>query len=416
VGTALIQAHASNPDRLLEELTSLSRAVVRSERVRRSELYHRVSAAVRVARVGADGETSERVGTEDGTAVRLQLTDETGCRFAASTGSGRESVEQSVRRALDSPGRIVPRAGIRGRIDEPRLDRDPVTALPSPAELLRRLDDGLAIFRDSRRPGEATEPDEAWVEVASTVETWAVDGVPVASRTRQRGWALLRPAPTAGASLTPRPLMIAARSWDRLAFDRWPEARSRAVTPDEVGQASSNRRVPLLFDPETSASLALALVRSLHTGPGPIRSRVGPGWCVWNAPDARDALFGGIFDDSGVGTARSALADGERLVGRIDGAGHLRRPSFRDPPRPLPSHLLIDPPERTEAPDALRVEAISLHPLPTGEWVLDLGGAFLTTTPEELARGCVAGVGPVRSTHRGVETPALLFEGLEVRT
>jgi hypothetical protein len=69
-----------------------------------------------------------------------------------------------------------------------------------------------------------------------------------------------------------------------------------------------------------------------------------------------------------------------------------------------------------EASDVLRVEAISLHPLPTGEWVLDLGGAFVTTTPEELSRGCMAGVGPVRSSHRGVETPALLFEGLEVRT
>jgi hypothetical protein len=137
---------------------------------------------------------------------------------------------------------------------------------------------------------------------------------------------------------------------------------------------------------------------------------------VWNAPDAPDALFGGNFDDSGVGTQRIALADGERLVGRIDGAGHLRRPSFRDAPRPLPSHLLIDPPFRDEAPDAMRVETFSLHPLPTGEWILDIGGRFVTTTPEELSRCCVAGLGPAQSSQKGVETPALLFEGLEVRT
>jgi hypothetical protein len=361
----------------------------------------------------------ERVGIEDGTAVRLQLTDETGCRFAAATGCGRASVELSVRRALDSPGRIVPRAGIRGRIDEPLLDRDPVADLPSSAEVRRRLEDGLEIFRESRRPGEATEPDEAWIEVARTVETWAIDGVAVASRSRQRGWAMLRPAPTAGRSGASRPALIAARSWDRLALDRWAEARGRSVMPDDVTPAGPNGRIPLLFDPETSASLALAVVRTLHTGPGVTGTRVGPGWRVWNAPDAPDALFGGDFDDSGVGTERIVLAEGERLVGRIDGAGHLRRASFRDPPRPLPSHLLFDPPVRAEAlepPEAMRVETMSLHPLPTGEWILDLGGAYVTTTPEELSRCCAAGVGPALSSYRGVVTPALLFEGLEVRT
>lgn len=416
MSTAVNGADASNPDRLLERLTAMSRDVVRTERIRRNELYHRVSAAVRVARNGSDGETSERLGTEDGLAVRLLLTDETGCRFAAATGSGRTSLDQSIRRALDSPGRIVPRAGIRGRIDQPLFDRDPIADLPSAAELRRRLDDGLAHYRESRRPGEATEPDEAWIEVASTIESWAVDGMPVASRIRQRGWAMLRPGPAAGASRSHRPLLIAARSWDRLALDRWTEMRGLTVAPDDQASATVNQRIPLLFDPEASASLALALVRTLHTGPGPSGSRVGPGWRVWNAPDAPDALFGGNFDDSGVSTERTVLADGERMIGRIDGAGHLRRPSFRDPPRPLPSHLLIDPPSRDAAGDAMRVETLSLHPLPSGEWILDLGRGFVTTTPEELSRCCVAGLGPARSSQKGVETPALLFEGLEVRS
>lgn len=413
--TASNRTDPSNPERILERLAAFSRDGVPDERVERSELYHRMAEAVRVARTGPEAETSERVGSEEGMAIRLWLAGETGYRFAATTGSGRAQVDQLVRRALDAPGPVSTTAETRPPTDRPLLDHDEVPPLPSPGELTSRLEDGLAIFRDSRRTGEATEPDQAWVEVASTVETWAADGRPVASRTRRRGWALLRPAPPTGASDSPRPSLVASRSWERLALDRWSEARGRSVTAEEVSPAATNRRIPLLFDTEASATLVLALVRSVHTGAGATGSGVGPGWRVLNAPDATNALFGGSFDDAGVGTARTVLADGRRLVGRIDGDGQLRRPSFRDLPRPLPSHLIVDPPERVEAPDALRVGAISIDPLPTGEWVLDLGGAFVTTAPEEMLRCCVAGVGAERSSHRGVVTPALLFEGLDVR-
>jgi len=407
---------ASNPDRCLERLASLSRVGVRAGRVLRSELYHRVSAAVRVARGGPEVEASERVGIEEGTALRLWLVGENGYRFAATTGSGRANVDQLVRRAHDGPGPIAAREEARPPTGPPRLDHDEASGLPSVEELTGRLEDGLAIFRNSRRAGEVTEPDQAWIEAASTVETWAVDGVPLASRTRRRGWALLRPAPSDGSSGSPRPALIASRSWDQLALDRWSEARGRTARPGEATPGAANSRISLIFDPETSATLALALVRSVHTGPGPTGLQAGPGWRVWNCPNARNAIFGGNFDDAAVGTAKAVLADGRRLVGRIDGDGHLRRPSFRDLPRPLPSHLIVDPPDRVEAPEALRVEAISIHPLPTGQWVLDLGGAYVTTTPAEILNCCIAGVGEDRSSHRGVVTPALLFEGLEVRT
>jgi hypothetical protein len=210
-------------------------------------------------------------------------------------------------------------------------------------------------------------------------------------------------------------MLIAGRSWDQLDFGRWSEIRGGAVKPDSVASNAVDRRNSFVLDAETSAALVLALVRSVHTGHGPTGSPVGPGWRVWDAPDATDAVFGGKFDDSGFRAARKALADGRRRVGRIDGDGHSRRPSFRDLPRDLPSHLIVDPPDRVETPEALRVDALSIHPLPDGRWVLDLGGLFVTTHPDEMLNCCVAGVGANRSSYRGVETPALLFEGLEIR-
>ena len=413
--TTFNPSDTSSPERLLERVASLSRDGVRDERVVRTEVYHRVSSSVRVGRDGPEGTSSERVGTEEGTAIRLWLAGESGYRFAASTGSGRAKVDGLFRRALDAPGPIVVQAGARPTAGRPMLDHDQGPGLPSAEALTGRLEDGLAIFRQSRRPGEATEPDQAWVEVAATVESWAADGMPLASRSRRRGWALLRPAPSPGISDPPRPNLIAGRSWDQIDFGRWSAVRGGTVRPEAVATDAVERRIPVIFDAEASAALTLALVRSVHTGPGPTGSQVGPGWRVWDAPDATNAIFGGNFDDSAVRAARTTLADAGQLVGRIDGDGHSRRPSFRDIPRYLPSHLIVDPPHRVDAPEALRVEALSIHPLPTGQWVLDLGGTFVTTTPEEMLNCCIAGVGADRSSYRGVETPSLLFEGLDIR-
>ncbi len=60
------------------------------------------------------------------------------------------------------------------------------------------------------------------------------------------------------------------------------------------------------------------------------------------------------------------------------------------------------------------MKRVSIHPLPTGEWILDLEGPFITVTPEQLLRCCTAGVGPAHSSYRGVTTPGLLFDGLTV--
>ena len=74
--------------------------------------------------------------------------------------------------------------------------------------------------------------------------------------------------------------------------------------------------------------------------------------------------------------------------------------------------------------------ALSVHPVEPRRWILRVEGAlldqgrpgavlrpsFVSISPEELARRCVATVGPTRLSHLGVETPALVFDNLSLRT
>ena len=50
----------------------------------------------------------------------------------------------------------------------------------------------------------------------------------------------------------------------------------------------------------------------------------------------------------------------------------------------------------------------ALARLPDGS----LGRAFITVDPRQLARRCVGAVGPSRSFHNGVRSPALVFDSL----
>jgi hypothetical protein len=150
---------------------------------------------------------------------------------------------------------------------------------------------------------------------------------------------------------------------------------------------------------------------------------------VADEPLAPDALFGGSFDDAGFPTRRRVLADGARGIGTVDGPGCLRRPSYRDPPRAQPFHPVLEDGPEDPGGDGLLVSELAVHPLPDGRWILEcdgilrrgaewgpaVRGGLISTNPALLARCCVARVGPARSSHRGVRTPALLFEGLQVR-
>jgi hypothetical protein len=176
--------------------------------------------------------------------------------------------------------------------------------------------------------------------------------------------------------------------------------------------------------------LVLALVKALHIHEPERGFPVGPAWRVVDDPGHTMALFGGSFDDAGFATGRTPLADGQRAVGRIAGKGHFRRPSFRDRPIPMPSHLTVlaegngPPPTR-----GVLVTALTLHPLQPDHWMLEIDGAHLedgrpgpvlrsaivAVSPMELVRRCAAAVGPARLSHLGVETPALVFDNLTLR-
>jgi hypothetical protein len=170
-----------------------------------------------------------------------------------------------------------------------------------------------------------------------------------------------------------------------------------------------------MFTPECAATLVSALVRYFHADESSLGRPAGPGWRVAEDPRSPKALFGGSFDDAAFPTERRLLADGERICGAITGAGNLIRSSFRDPPEPLPAHLVVEPPavEPTEAPAV--ISELTIHPLAPGELALQIGERIVKSSPAELILKCVGGVGPSRLSHRGVLTPALLFEGLESR-
>ena len=126
--------------------------------------------------------------------------------------------------------------------------------------------------------------------------------------------------------------------------------------------------------------------------------------------------------------AVSLLADGVRVVQPLGGPGCFCRPSFRDPPQPRHSNLVLEPGDDPLPPTLLFVSEMTLHPLPGDQWSLECDGtlrrgaesgplvlgALIRTSPRDLVERCVARAGPSVQSHRGVQTPALLFNGLEV--
>jgi hypothetical protein len=95
---------------------------------------------------------------------------------------------------------------------------------------------------------------------------------------------------------------------------------------------------------------------------------------------------------------------------------------------PQASHLAVVPNATDPPPTCLLISGLTLHALEPERWVLQVDaaimedgrpgarvkGAVLRTSPLELAERCVGTIGPIRTTHLGVATPALLFDRLEL--
>jgi hypothetical protein len=199
--------------------------------------------------------------------------------------------------------------------------------------------------------------------------------------------------------------------------------------PAGSAEPPSSSRVPVLFSPEASALIVQALVRTLHVAGADHDLAVGPAWRVTDDPRDPASLFGGVFDDAGFTTRKENLANGLRCIGEISGPGHYRRPSFRDRPEALPSHLVVEARNQPVPDRAVVATAVGLHPVAPDRWLLRVEGAHLnrgqpgaplrpshiSISPRELVRRCAATIGPSRASHRGVQTPALLFEDLPLK-
>jgi hypothetical protein len=420
---------APDPDELLARLVEHHKAMRDGFDAVRLEFYHRASLTRRLARDRPEAPSSSVTGREDGVAVRLRTARDRRPGFSAASGCDAASLRWAAARARSSTGdRRGPRGADLPAGKETRLDRD-AGGLPVRSELDAWLDRACSALRHALPPAGGLRIGEVWVEVAVTAESLVGDGGFKASRLRRRAWAMARLRPVADGEESPRPLFVAGRSWETLSDGEWASlARDRGIgrtfREEPVGA-----RMPVLFAPEPAGVLVAALARTIHTRAELAGTAVGPGWSLHDDPRAPGALFGGDFDDAGFATARRELADGSFVRETVAGPGSYRRPSFRDSPHSLPANLVLDSAPITAPRHGLFVSGLTLYPLPGGKWVLDCDGrsrggkksgrgsrrALIATLPGDLVQRCLARIGAARRLHRGVQTPALLFDGLEVR-
>ena len=408
-------------DALADDLARESKRVLARREVAHVELYHRMSRTLRVTHPRHADVVAVRSGCDEGIALRVWDARDSHVRFTAASGRTAEAIERAVDRALllGAVGSVAP--GDRCTREGSLADHDEAAGLPD--------DDRLATWLAEARETFATadwgraDPDRSWVEVASTCETWVGDGHVLGSRWRARAWALLEaPVPEASAA----PLILAGRSWRDLDPRDWVRMRSEGLVVERGGVELPAARLPVLFSPDASATLVLALVRSVPSDGSTVE--VGPGFRVRDDPEEPRALFGGVFDDLGFTTTRRQVADGCTMLARLVGPGHYRRPSFRDVPVSLPVNLVVEPPEAGAPSRGLIAHRVAVHALSAERWVLELDGTWwsdgeprgairgarVPTGPRELLSRCVAGVGAPFASYRGVRTPGLLFDGLTV--
>jgi hypothetical protein len=393
------------------------------------ELYHRAALTLRVSDHGERKKDLRiQYGQDEGLALRATTRKGSDVAFAATSGSKPSSLRWVVARCRD-PWAPAPHEGLWVRDGgAPKIDRDGAPELPPLAEVEGWLDRARQALSDDG--GGGPEPLELSVEVAATVESWFADGGLRASRVRTRGWALMRTRESWKGDRASKPILVARRRWSQLPPDGWREVLEDRRLPDRSDSPPPTAAVPVLFNPECSALLVLALAKRLHTGAREPGTEVGPAWKVYDDPGHAQALFGGSFDDVGFATRRKRLANGHRTSGRIDAQGHFRRPSFRDRPIPLPSHLTVSPTTREAPTEGVVATSLSTYPVEPDRWLLRIEGAlldagrpgavlrpsFVSISPDDLVLRCVATVGPPRPSHLGVETPALVFDNLSLRT
>ncbi len=319
--------------------------------------------------------------------------------FGAASGVGDDSVARAI--ALAGPGEA-------GSVAETKrnarsIDRDGDGWLPTPTDIEAWL--RLALER-----ADAQSTDDAWVEVATTAETWVSTSGASASRRRTRAWAMLARQCTQSGET---PILVASRDWAGLSDEDWGARPLAEAAPEREGVQN------VIFMRGAAAPVAQAIVATLHGAHGTRGTSgvpVGPGWVVDDEPGEPLSLFGGLFDDCLHPTRSVRLADGERIKGGASKNGQARRASYRDRPQPFPSSLVVRPPKAEANGSEVVARSARIHPAGP-EWVIEAhpGPFWIRVSPNDLAQRCLGGVGEAGRSHRGVLTPGLLFADLDVR-
>ncbi len=370
------------------------------------EGFHRSSSTRRVECDGSSGEVVSRIGREQGGALRWIDPRHEALGFAAASGGAAVALATCREIASKTPEKQVDACP--WNIEAlPVEDVDASTRMPA----LEEMEDWLRKY--------SPEPvDSAWVEAGLSTETWLTCPQNCQTRVRARAWAMWTPREKAGTSA--KPLFLAARGWSELLrLDPTEAWRDRALSRGRERPWPDDAK--LVFSPETSAILARMLATTTHRPGASLGAPVGPGWVLTARPDDdAGSLFGSLVDDAGFPSTSRVLADGHHVTGDWGGPGSLRRASFRDSPEPVPVSLRMHPPRLDPPKRSVWVTRIDLHPAGDG-WMAELhgrqypdGAAFRPTwmrlRPQRLLETCLGGVGPARSSHIGMTTPALVFD------
>jgi PmbA protein len=230
------------------------------------------------------------------------------------------------------------------------------------------------IAASTRQRGAALRIEAAWRTGTATVVQVAREGRslrPAAVARRLADLLALATASTPAPALAGGELVVdAAVAAELLA----------ALVPLLVGAGAEHRRAPLLDADGRLASAAVTVVDDGRLSGGPLAAAVdgeglptGRAVLVEAGAPRRPLLAWWELEAMAAGTAAGAVggagaaAGGGFAAGGPAAAGCVRRPSWRDPPRPLPSHLHI-------LPDLGRRVGELVDSVARGAYLLDLRG------------------------------------------
>ena len=206
------------PDRAVDRLASLHATLHSGSGFAETELYHRAARVIRVGSRKGEAGVAIREGQDEGLAMRAIDRERKEMLFAAAAGSG----DRSLRWIAEQPkGRPAP-SELWARGAARLRDHDEQVSMPDARELSAWLEQARADLTERAAVRKKTHvPLELWVEVAATLESWVADGGLKASRTRARGWAVLRMSGSWGSGCTGKPVSLSCRSWRDLPTAGW---------------------------------------------------------------------------------------------------------------------------------------------------------------------------------------------------